>query len=82
MWGLKKVVKNRESSINPCPLERRQGEREDRRSFGPPTIFPFIDAYGRIIKVDRRATPDRRISNIQVKEDFLYFDKERFSKKV
>ena len=80
MWGLKRFEKNRDSTTDPRHLNRR-GEREDRRSFGPPTNFPFIDSEGKIIKNDRRTAPDRRISNIQVKEDFLYFDKCRFSGK-
>lgn len=79
MWGLKRLEKDKDVAPSPENYNRR-GEREDRRSFGPPTSFPFIDSFGRIVKVDRRATPDRRISNIQVKEDFLYFDKERFTK--
>ena len=59
----------------------RRGEKEDRRSFGPPVQFPFIDGSGKIVKVDRRTIPDRRLANIQVKEDHLNFDKRRFTRK-
>jgi hypothetical protein len=31
--------------------------------------------------MDRRTMPDRRIANIQVKEDYLAFDSKRFKKK-
>ena len=80
MWGIRKSVTSRAQKLYQGYAERR-GEREDRRSFGPPAQFPFIDGRGTIVKVDRRATPERRLSNIQVKEDHLNFDKNRFSGK-
>ncbi len=75
MWGLK-----RQAQAKPY-LNNRRGESEDRRVFGPPTRFPFIDGTGKIIKVDRRSTPDRRLANIQVREDYLDFDTNRFLRK-
>lgn len=46
---------------------RRDAER-DRRTFGPPTEFPFVDSEKKIIQQDRRSRPERRINNIVVKE--------------
>ncbi len=79
MWGRKKANKV-DSSIQKSVLLDRRSEKVDRRSFGPPTKFPFIDTKGKVIKVDRRAVPDRRINNIEVKEDHLSFDMSRFDK--
>lgn len=80
MWGLKRPGKAKSSAAKPCIINRR-GERGDRRSFGPPAQFPFIDGSGKFVKVDRRTMPDRRLANIQVKEDQLKFDKSRFARK-
>ncbi len=46
--------------------DRRQAV--DRRQRTLKTKFPLVDCDGRYIKADRRNTPDRRLSNIQVKE--------------
>ncbi len=46
--------------------DRRQAV--DRRQRTLKTEFPLVDCDGRFIKADRRNTPDRRLSNIQVKE--------------
>lgn len=46
---------------------RRDAER-DRRTFGLPTEFPFVDSEKKIIQQDRRSRPERRINNIVVKE--------------
>ncbi len=73
MWGLKKLTKG-----NHMPLANRRGECEDRRVFGPPNKFPLLDRIGRLIKMDRRSIPDRRIANIKVKEDHLTFDSKRY----
>ena len=82
MWGLKKTTKgNHKSFAEKAHLTNRRGEREDRRVFGPPSKFPLLDRIGRLIKLDRRSIPDRRISNIEVKEDHLTFDVKRFNKK-
>ncbi len=78
MWGLKRPGKAKSSTAKPSIINRR-GEKADRRAFGPPTQFPFIDGNGKLVKVDRRTVPDRRLANIQVKEDHLYFDKSRFT---
>ena len=79
MWGLKKLGKDKMSTARPVFFNRR-GKKNDRREFGPPTQFPFIDSSGKLVKLDRRSMPDRRIANIQVREDHLNFDKKRFTK--
>ncbi|QMU62084.1 MAG: hypothetical protein GKR92_10415 [Gammaproteobacteria bacterium] len=61
-------------------MTNRRGVREDRRRFGLPTKFPFFDSLGKLVKFDRRTMPDRRIANIQVKEDHLTFDSNKFKK--
>jgi len=82
MWGLKKSTKgNYKPFAASVHLSNRRGEREDRRVFGPPNKFPLLDRIGRLIKLDRRSIPDRRIANIEVKEDHLTFDVKRFKKK-
>ena len=80
MLGLRKLAKQKAKRTHQNYSERR-GKKEDRRSFGPPTQFPFIDSNGKLVKVDRRTMPDRRLANIQVKEDHLHFDKCRFTGK-
>ena len=80
MLGLKRPGNEKSLSSNAC-VNNRRGEREDRRVFGPPISFPFVDSHGSIVKVDRRSMPDRRLSNIQVREDHLNFDESRFSGK-
>lgn len=47
---------------------------KDRRSFGPATIFPFINSQKKIIQQDRRSRPERRINNIVVVESSIKFD--------
>ena len=44
----------------------------DRRSFGIPTKFPIRDSSDKLVLNDRRSMPDRRIANIQVKEEQLH----------
>lgn len=79
MWGLKKSTKSDHKSLTEKTLStNRRGEREDRRVFCPPPKFPLIDRLGRLIKMDRRSIPERRIANIKVKEDLLAFDSKRF----
>ena len=58
-----------------------RGEKEDRRSFAPSRVFPLIDQFGRLIGKDRRSMPDRRIANIQVKEQQISSNKKLFTKK-
>ena len=57
-------------------IERRSDS--DRRSFSRATKFPVIDRIGKLIKQDRRSTPDRRIANIHVKELQVNFDEKQF----
>lgn len=52
----------------------RRDIRKDRRSFGPATNFPFIDAKKKLIQQDRRSRPERRINNIEVVETSIKFD--------
>lgn len=80
MWALKKASKSKSEAVK-AKLANRRSEREDRRVFSPPTKFPFFDSLGKLVKMDRRIMPDRRIANIQVKEDYLAFDSKRFDKK-
>ena len=56
-------------------------KESDRRSFSPPIRFPFVDGHGKIVNIDRRTQPDRRLANIEVKEDHLNFDRKRFINK-
>jgi hypothetical protein len=82
MWALRKASKIKGASeASKVKLANRRSEREDRRVFGPPAKFPFFDNLGKLVKMDRRTMPDRRIANIQVKEDYLAFDSKRFKKK-
>ena len=57
-------------------IDRRSDS--DRRSFGRATKFPVINRIGKLIKQDRRSTPDRRIANIHVKELQVNFDEKQF----
>ena len=41
---------------------------EDRRQQYIQTHYPFYDCDGLYVKSDRRLSPERRLSNIQVKE--------------
>jgi hypothetical protein len=82
MWALKKASKIKGTSeASKAKLANRRCKREDRRVFGPPAKFPFFDSLGKLVKMNRRIMPDRRIANIQVKEDHLAFDSKRFNKK-
>jgi hypothetical protein len=45
-------------------LDRRSGL--DRRGWGNMPAVPFTDSNGRIVKSDRRAMPERRMSSLQV----------------
>jgi len=56
-------------------------EKGDRRSFGLPTQFPFLDSSDNLLLNDRRSMPDRRIANIQVKEEQLHSVKKLLVKK-
>ena len=72
MLGLKKTAKSEQKSLSESKqLPDRWSKRVDRRSFGLPSKFPLSDRLGKIIKMDRRRRPDRRIANIEVKEDNL-----------
>ena len=76
MWGIKKQTRNCQATLTrtqPAMLNRRD-LKEDRREFGAATKFPFIDSSGKLVKVDRRSVPDRRIANISVTEHLLNFD--------
>ncbi len=64
----KKIIKAKENEI-----DRRN--KSDRRSFATQTLFPLKDSGGKINSKDRCSTPDRRISNIQVKEHHVYSTK-------
>lgn len=82
MWGLKKLAKgNHKHLAAKAHLTNRRSEREDRRVFGPPNKIPLLDRIGSLIKLDRLCMPDRRIANIEVKEDHLTFDSKRFKRK-
>jgi hypothetical protein len=48
-------------------LERRSGK--DRRSWGKMPEVPFHDSNGSIVTSDRRVTPERRMSSLQVNWD-------------
>ncbi len=77
MWGLKKHTTNtpvQTQHVQPAAVQNRRDSKEDRREFGAPTKFPFIDGSGKLVKMDRRSAPDRRISNICVTEHHLNFD--------
>jgi len=41
---------------------------KDRRSWvrNVPLSYPFVDRHGTLVAEDRRVTPDRRLSNIEV----------------
>lgn len=79
MWVLKKSINgNCKPLSTKAQRSDRRGMREDRRNFGPPSRFPLLDRVGKLIKMDRRTIPDRRIANIEVKEDYLAFDAKRF----
>lgn len=53
-------------------IENHREKKEDRRSFGPSTQFPFVDSIDKVIKKDRRFMPDRRIANIHVTSHFQH----------
>lgn len=59
-------------------VERR--ESSDRREFKASQSFPLIDSQGMLVKKDRRNMPDRRLSNIQVKEHHIELTKDKNSK--
>lgn len=56
-------------AINPIINDRRN--RPERRSGGVIIQFPILTEQGLNIRKDRRAIPERRISNIVVKEWFV-----------
>ena len=62
-------------------IANRRGERKDRRVFGATIKFSLLDRIGNLIKLDRCSLSDRRIANIEVKEDHLTFDSTRFKRK-
>jgi len=51
---------------NPIINDRR--DKTERRSVGTLVQFPIITTQGGVIRADRRSIPERRISNIIVKE--------------
>lgn len=61
-------------------VEMNRRSKSDRRSFGRAAKFPVINRIGKLIKQDRRSTPDRRIANIHVKELDVHFDEKQFKK--
>ena len=82
MWGLKKHTRHQSAQRQQFQIVTEQNRRdieEDRREFKEPTKFPFIDRSGRLVKLDRRSAPDRRISNINVTEYHLNFDTTLFT---
>ncbi len=56
-------------AINPIINDRRN--RPERRNGGVVSQFPILTEHGLNIRKDRRAIPERRISNIVVKEWFV-----------
>ncbi|MFK7815234.1 MAG: hypothetical protein AB8B92_02770 [Gammaproteobacteria bacterium] len=56
-------------AINPIINDRRN--RPERRSGGVINQFPILTEQGLNVRKDRRAIPERRISNIVVKEWFV-----------
>ncbi len=56
-------------AINPIINDRRN--KPERRSGGAVIQFPILTDEGLNIRKDRRAIPERRISNIIVKEWFV-----------
>lgn len=44
--------------------ERRMGD--DRRGWHPMPRPPFLDSLGQLVTSDRRRSPERRVSNIEV----------------
>lgn len=56
-----------QNGIDIALIDDRRNEF-DRRQRTLKTEFPLVDCDGRFIKSDRRNTPDRRLSNIHVKE--------------
>ena len=75
-----KQRKSNVSSKQKVPIEKRR-DKEDRRSFTPARVFPLIDQFGSLISQDRRSMPDRRIANIQVKEEQFHSVKKLLLKK-
>ena len=53
-------------AVNPIINDRRN--KVERRSMGNAAQFPIITTQGTCIRKDRRCTPERRVSNIVVKE--------------
>jgi hypothetical protein len=56
-------------AINPIINDRRN--KPERRSSAVVHQFPILTEDGLNVRKDRRATPERRISNIIVKEWFI-----------
>ncbi len=50
------------------PIINDRRNKVERRSIGTAAQFPIITTQGMCIRKDRRITPERRISNIVVKE--------------
>ncbi len=74
LFKRKKQVEIQTSEIeDPYHPDRRVLDK-DRRSFGPATKFPFVDAQEKIIQQDRRSRPERRINNIVVVESNINFN--------
>ncbi len=66
-------MKNSHKKINNYKSDKRN--TEDRRDFGPPAKFPLVDSDGNVVLKDRRVRPDRRITNIQVTENYIKTNK-------
>ena len=50
-------------------IDDRRDEEGDRRDLVSKSNFPLVDSDGRYVKSDRRNSPERRLSNIKVKEE-------------
>ncbi|MFK7814906.1 MAG: hypothetical protein AB8B92_01080 [Gammaproteobacteria bacterium] len=76
------LFKRKKQTVTPTPKiedpyhSNRRILDIDRRSFGPATIFPYINSQKKIIQQDRRSRPERRINNIVVVESSIKFDME------
>lgn len=72
---------NKQTLYNPKSKLVERRESSDRRDFKASQTFPLVDSSGKLVKKDRRIMPDRRISNIQVKEHHIDLSKASFSKR-
>jgi hypothetical protein len=51
-----------------APIINDRRNKDERRRMGSSTQFPIITTQGVCVRKDRRTIPERRISNIVVKE--------------